>query len=160
MAERTDQLTRTRDSQVDDPSEHDAAGSSSERTFDVDERTTGGIRDRLTTLFSPTYFLLALVLSIVGLVVGSGTVPFAGGLVGVLLAGFAVGLISSHRPAAETAAAGAAVVGASTFLDYIVWTFVGIGLPIVAIGAVLGLGVGGLGGYLGSDLRDGLTRDL
>lgn len=152
MAERDDQLTRTRSrtSGV----EHDIG--LEEPGSDADSR----LRERAGTFFSPARFLLALALSTVGLLAGGATVPIAGGLVGVLVGTFLVGLASERRPIAETGVAGAAVLGASTLFDYLVWTLVGVGLPIVAVGAAIGLAVGVLGGYLGSDLRDGLTREL
>ena len=153
MAKRTDQTTRTRSRTAE--AEHEVG---------LDEpgrRGSGsGVRERAGTLFSPARFLLALALSMVGLLAGSATVPIAGGLLGVLLGTFLVGLASDQRPLSETGAAGAAVVGASTLFDYLVWTLVGVGLPIVAVGAAVGLAVGALGGYLGADLRDGLTREL
>lgn len=152
MAERTDQLTRNRSPEVESEHEVDLG----DRGSDADS----GLRERTGTLFSPTRFLFALVLSVVGLLAGGATVPIAGGLVGVLVGTFLVGLASERRPLAETGLAGAAVVGTSTLFDYLVWTLVGVGLPIVAVGAAVGLAVGALGGYLGSDLRDGLTREL
>ncbi|WP_336364231.1 hypothetical protein [Halalkalicoccus salilacus] len=152
MAERTDQTTRTRSRTAE--AEHegglDGAGADAE----------SGVRERAGTLFSPARFLLALALSAVGLLAGSALIPIAGGFVGVLVGTFVVGLTSERRPLAETGVAGAAVVGVSTLFDYLVWTLVGVGLPIVAVGAAVGLAVGALGGYLGSDLRDGLTREL
>lgn len=152
MAERTDQTTRTRSRTIEP--EHEVGLDES----GVDAES--GVRERAGGLFSPARFLLALALSAVGLLAGSATVPIAGGLVGVLVGTFLVGLASERRPLAETGLAGATVVGVSTLFDYLVWTLVGVGLPIVAVGAAVGLAVGALGGYLGSDLRDGLTREL
>jgi hypothetical protein len=151
MAERTDQITRPRDE-----AEHEVCLDDPGPGADSDP----GVRERAGTLFSPARFLLALVLSAVGLFAGGATIPIAGGLLGVLLGTFLVGLVSERRPVSETAVAGATVVGISTLFDYLVWTLVGVGLPIVAVGAAVGLAVGALGGYLGSDLRDGLTREL
>lgn len=160
MSERSDQLTRTRT----------RSGADAEADNEVDPHGTepgvsglesqSGLRERTGTLFSPRRFLLALVLSAVGLVVGSATVPLAGGVLGVLLGTFVVGLLSERGALAEAGVAGGAVLGASTLLDHLVWTLAGVGVPIVAVGAAVGLVVGALGGYLGGDLRDGLTRDL
>lgn len=153
MDERTTQRTREREP---DPVR--------DRTFEAEVGESTGrertIRDRAVALFSPTRALVALALSVVGLVAGSAAVPVAGGVVGVFLAAFLVGLLAERRPITETALAGGAVLGASTLVDYLVWTLVGLGLPVVAIGAGVGLLVGGLGGYFGHDLRDGLTREL
>lgn len=153
MDERTTQRVREREP---DPAR--------DRTFETDvgaatdrERT---VRDRAGALFSPSRALVALAVSVAGLVTGSAVVPVAGGVVGVFLAAFLVGLFGERRPVTETALAGGVVLGASTLVDYLVWTLVGLGLPLVAIGVGVGLVVGGLGGYFGHDLRDGLTREL
>ncbi|MDL5362694.1 hypothetical protein [Halalkalicoccus sp. NIPERK01] len=147
MAERTDQLTETR------PVDHEV---------DIGESASRGtrIRERAGTLFSPRRFLLALALVAAGTLVGGATLPVAGGVLGAFVGAFVLGVASEHRPMAEAGTAGAAVLGLSTAFDYLVWMVVGSGLPIAALGAGLGLVVGALGAYLGSDLRDGLTRDL
>lgn len=152
MAERTDQTTRTRSRAAE--AEHEAS------LDGVGADAESGVRERAGALFSPARFLLAFMLSAAGLLVGSALIPIAGGPVGVLVGTFVVGLASERRPLAETGVAGAAVLGASTLFDYPVWTLVGVGLPIVAVGAAVGLAVGALGGYFGTDLRDGLTREL
>lgn len=151
MAERTDQLTETRSA------DHEVS-------LDEDVERSGGrgsaLRDRAGTLFSPRRFVFALALSVAGLFAGGATIPLAGGLVGVLLGTLVAGVASERRPLAETGVAGAAVLGTSTLFDHLVWTLAGVGIPIVAVGAAVGFAVGALGGYLGADLRDGLTRDL
>lgn len=147
MAERTDQLTETR------PVDHEVdIGESASRV--------NRVRERAGTLFSPRRFLLALVLVTVGIFVGGATLPVAGGVLGAFVGAFLLGVASEHRPMAEAGTAGAAVLGLSAAFDYLVWMVVGSGLPIAVLGAGLGLVVGALGAYFGSDLREGLTRDL
>jgi hypothetical protein len=156
MAERSDQLTRTRGREGE--ADHEVEFGSDLDGPDPDAGS--GLRERAGTLFSPRRFLLALALATAGMFVGGTTIPIAGGLLGVLLGCFLLGLVSERRPIAEAGVAGAAVVGTSTLFDYLVWTLAGVGVPIVLVGAAIGLGVGALGGYLGSDLRDGLTREI
>lgn len=150
MAERTDQLTETRS--VDH--EVDLEDSSDARTG------RGRVRERAGSLFSPTRFLVALVLIVIGMVAGGATIPIMGGVVGAFLGAFALGIASESRPMAEAGTAGAAVLGLSTMFDYLPWVVLGSGLTIAALGAVFGLFVGMLGAYFGSDLRDGLTREI
>ncbi|KYH26478.1 hypothetical protein HAPAU_15760 [Halalkalicoccus paucihalophilus] len=148
MAERTDQLTETRSADH----EVDLDGSS--------EPPRGRIRERAGTLFSPKRFLVALALVAVGVFVGGATIPLAGGLLGAFIAAFLLGVASERRPMAEAGTASAAVLGLSTVFDSLAWILADNGLAIVALGAVLGLVLGALGAYFGSDLRDGLTREL
>ncbi len=151
MAERTDQLTDTR---------------SVDHEVDLDEpsnasmRSRGRVRKRAVSLFSPTRFLLPLVLVLAGTLVGGATIPVLGGAIGAFFGAFLLGATCDSRPMAEAGLAGAAVVGLSTALDYIVWVVLGSGLPIAALGAVFGLFICALGAYFGSDLRDGLTSEL
>lgn len=152
MTERTDQLTRTR-SEPDHEVDLDG-------TTGPDSGSRSGLRERAGTLFSPRRFLFALVLIAGGVLVGGATIPIAGGILGAFVGAFLLGAASERRPVTEAGTAGAAVLGVSTAFDYLVWMVVGSGLPIAAIGAAFGLVVGTLGAYFGSDLRDGLTREL
>lgn len=148
MAERTDQLTETR---------------SADHEVDLDgsaESSRGRIRERAGTVFSPKRFLVALVLVAVGVVVGGTTIPVAGGLLGAFIAAFLLGVASERRPMSEAGTAGAAVLGVSTAVDYLPWVLGGNGTTIAALGVALGAVLGALGAYFGSDLRDGVTRDL
>lgn len=148
MVDRADQLTETR---------------SVDHEVDLGEPANdsrGRLRERAGTLFSPKRFLLALALVTAGTLVGGATIPIAGGVLGAFVGAFLLGVASDRRPMAEAGTAGAAVLGLSTAFDYLVWVVVGSGLPIAALGAGFGLVVGALGAYFGSDLRDGLTRDL
>lgn len=151
MAERTDQLTDTR---------------SADHEVDLDEpsnapmRSRGRVRKRAASLFSPTRFLLALVLVLAGTLVGGATIPVLGGAIGAFFGAFLLGAASESRPMAEAGTAGAVVVGFSTALDYLAWVVVGNGTTIAALGAVFGLFICALGAYFGSDLRSGFTREL
>lgn len=151
MAERTDQLTETRstDHEVD-------LGESEVATTG----TRGRVRERAGTLFSPKRFGLALALVLAGTLVGGTIIPIAGGIVGAFLGAFLLGVASETRPMTEAGVAGGAVVGFSTAFDYLVWVVAGSGLTVAALGAVVGLVVCALGAYSGSDLRDGLTREI
>ncbi|MFB6185166.1 MAG: hypothetical protein ABEI96_11475 [Haloarculaceae archaeon] len=106
--------------------------------------------------------LVSLVATVVGLVAFQSVLPFdtVAGLLGVFAAGFGLGLVGSRRRYLELAGSGALVVGVGFLLDYLVLSLLGVGLPLVAFGAVLGAVAATGGHYLGRDLRDGLTRDL
>lgn len=129
------------------------------------ERESAGLRDRVGTrarrVFAPRRFLLALALSVAGLL-GSAFVPLlAVGLVGVFLATFVFGLVVPERRYAEAAIAGGLAVGASFLLDYLAFAFLGgLGVAPALLGAGLGAGIGIVGTYFGRDLRHGLTRDV
>ena len=127
---------------------------------------TGGLRDRVasraTRFFAPRRFLLALALSVGGLLGANAVVPLPGaGLVGVLFAAFVFGLVVEERRYAEATLAGALAVGASFLLDYAVIAVLGgLGLSLGLVGAGLGAAAGAVGTYFGRDLRHGLTRDV
>lgn len=129
-------------------------------------REPGGLRaraaSRAESLFAPRRFLLALALSVVGLIAAGIFVPLPGsGLLGVFLATFLFGLVVEERRYAEVAAAGGVTVGASFLLDFVVVAFLGgLGASLGLIGAALGGVVGVVGAYFGRDLRQGLTQDV
>ncbi|MGM0590193.1 MAG: hypothetical protein ACQETI_00960 [Halobacteriota archaeon] len=135
-----------------------------------------GLKRRADGLFSIKTFLVALVASIGGLVVG-GAIPLLGaiplvGLVGrflgLFVAAFVVGLASSRRRYLEVGLAGALaasltfVLGTlgSIFLPFAVDLLADYGVGIAGLGAGTGLLVALAGHYFGRDLRDGLTRDV
>jgi hypothetical protein len=140
-----------------------------------EESTSGrrGLRSRLGRLvpapslgglFSLRSFLVAVVLSVGGMLAAS-LVPFLPGVVasllGILLAGFLVGVGREQRAYLETGLAGAGVAGVATLLDYLLLSVVGnVGVPMAAIGGGAGFLAGLLGHYLGRDLRAGLTREV
>lgn len=117
---------------------------------------------RATSVFSPRAFLVSTVVTLLGFLVVGGLLPLGGiaNLVGIAAGTFATGLATSQSRYAESAVAGGAVGGVAAFLDHLALTVVGVGLPLLALGAVGGLLAGLLGHYFGRDLRAGLTRDL
>lgn len=148
--------------------ERDESDQSSESRNEATEtrrsRVASRIKSPVASLFSLRAFLLALVLSVAGLLL-AGMVPLLPGsvaaLFGVFLAGFTIGLIRERRAYLEVALAGAGTAGVATLLDYLlIATLGGFGLPLAAVTGGAGL-LGAVGGhYFGRDLRAGLTRDL
>ncbi|PSP89102.1 hypothetical protein BRC90_05525 [Halobacteriales archaeon QS_4_69_34] len=119
-------------------------------------------RERGGEAFSPRTFAVALGLAAVGVFLG-GFVPVVGafgGLAGVFLVAFGFGLASERRHYVETGLAGTAAAGVGTFFDFLLWSVLGVGLAVVALGAGAGLVVALSGHYFGRDLRVGLTADL
>lgn len=111
--------------------------------------------------FSPRYFLLAAVVLTVGTFVG-GFVPFVqtlGGLLGLFVAAFALGGLTSESKTLETATGGLVAAGLTLLLGNLTLLAAG-GTTVAAIGLGAGFLLAGLGAHFGSDLRDGLTRDL
>jgi hypothetical protein len=183
MAERTEERTResernrergagtvTTESDVladdDRPTrEEDTPRESGEQsTADADHgaQSESRLRERGGEAFSPRTFAVALGLAAVGVFLG-GYVPVVGafgGLAGVFLVAFGFGLASERRHYVETGLAGAAAAGVGTFLDFLLWSVLGVGLALVALGAGAGFAIALLGHYLGRDLRVGLTADL
>lgn len=133
------------------------------------ESETTSRRDRLipsiTGLFSPRYFLVALVVLSVGLFTPS-LLPIVSalpgiGLVGLFIAAFALGGVGSDRRYLETGVAGAAAVSVSILSQYMTIALVGSSMTEFAtIGFGIGVVVAVLGYYFGRDFRDGLTRDI
>ncbi len=160
--------TRTREAGTDDVTEFDVDLSADETdSAPAADADSDGLRERVggraKQLFSPRAFLVALLLSVVGLVVTSTLIPLlpGAGLPGVFLAAFLFGLASERRRYLETAVAGGAAVGASALLDFaVVAALGGIGVPLAAVAGGVGAVVGAVGNYFGRDLRDGLTRDI
>jgi len=128
--------------------------------------------------FSARAFLVLLVASVLGIVVG-GSVPFVGGItryVGLLVVAFAAGLVGSRRRYLEAGLAGALAAGLTfvvaaltSLLNPLGMGFLGqagvagagrLGLTVAGIGVGTGLLVSLAGYYFGRDLRDGLTRDV
>lgn len=135
-----------------------ASGESEAESEGLQTRVSG----RARALFSPRSFLIALLLTMVGLFAASTLVPLPGaGLLGVFVATFLFGLVTEKRRYAETVLAGGVAAAASTLLDLAVVAFLGgFGISIAVLAGALGGVVGGLGTYFGRDLREGLTRDL
>ena len=164
MADRAGERTKTRDvdellSEVDD-SATDADDGRQRTSHGTDREPT--LRERAGDVFSPRVFLAALVLTAIGVSLGR-FVPLVGGLlgfVGVFFVAFALGVVSEQRHYTEAGLAGALVASGWSVLGSFTLVLVGVGLPLVAASAGLGLLCGLLGHYFGRDLRDGLTREL
>lgn len=163
MSERTEERTQARDvedllAEVNGESD---TGQDATPSGESETRRTR-LRKRAGGLFSLRAFLLALVLTVVGVGLG-GVVPLLGAVlrfVGVFGGAFVFGAVSERRHYAEAGLAGALVPGVGTFLNYFALTVAGVALPVIAIAVGLGLCCGLLGHYFGRDLRDGLTREL
>jgi hypothetical protein len=160
--QRTDQREQTADAVAEREPGDDAVS--------TDRRSSGGVRGRLGRLFSLRAFLLALVLSLVGLFLG-GAVPvvgFVGRYVGLFAAAFVVGLVAQRRRYLEVGLAGGLASGlgfvlsavTSAFLPFAVSLLAEYGLAVAGVGAGVGLLVSLAGHYFGRDLRDGLTREV
>jgi hypothetical protein len=141
---------------------------SDEADADADDARSGrfGLGRRFRRLFSPRTFLLALGLSVVGLVAG-GAVPVVGYLgrfLGIALAAFALAFLVSGRRYVEVGLAGALAAG----LGFVLGTLNSVLFPVVAdyglqiagVGTTAGLLAALVGHYFGRDLRAGLTKEL
>jgi hypothetical protein len=136
---------------------------------DAGEPSTGRLaaaRRRLGRLFGPKVFLLAIGLSVVGLVLG-GSVPVVGVVgryLGIALAGFVLAFAVSGRRYAEAGLAGAITAGIGVILSAVDAVFLPVladyGIQIAGVGTALGFAAAVLGHYFGRDLRAGLRREL
>jgi heme O synthase-like polyprenyltransferase len=156
--------TKTRDvdellAEVDDGAA-DADEDQQRTSRETDQEST--LRERAERVFSPRAFLVALVLSVIGVALG-GFVPILGAVlrfVGVFGAGFALGAMSKDRHYLEAGLAGALVPGVGTLVNSFALVLGGVGLPVIVVAVGLGLLAGLAGHYFGRDLRDGLTREI
>ena len=180
----TDELLREVERQTDsdlgtdagreDASRSDAKPTARESTTrdagaaETERSSGGGLRSRLPsgpsvpTVLTPRGLLLALVLTVAGFLVG-GAVPLVGGvtgLLGIAVAGFALGLVGKGRYL-ELGLAGAATGAVAFFLDRLVLSVVAdLAVPLTIVGGTAGLAAAVLGLYFGRDLHDGLTRSV
>jgi hypothetical protein len=158
-----------------------ASGPDFEAGFDAGtDRATGSQSEPAreggsSGLFSVRMFLVLVVVSLVGVVVG-GVVPIVGRYLGLFAVAFLAGLATSRRRYIEVGAAGAIASGLTFLLGAVTtaMTPLGagllgrlgagglaeVGLTVAGIGVGTGLLVSLAGHYLGRDLRDGLTRDV
>lgn len=124
----------------------------------------GDIAARIGRWFSPRFLVVAFVVLGAGVLIGRTVVPFLGGiggLIGLLVGGFLLGLIGGRRRYLETGLAGGIAAGVTAMLEFFVLSVLaGIGIPIVVIGTGAGVLVSVLGLYFGRDLHAGLTRSL
>lgn len=159
--ERTKERTRTDEVDLDLEVEHSAE----------EAESAGGLRSRVaggaSRAFSLRSFAVALGVAAVGMFAGGSipvlsSLPVVGGLAGLLgvfAATFVLGAVGGSRYR-EVGAAGGVVAGISTFTDFLLLSFLGVGLLLVAAGAAVGVGAAVAGLYFGRDLRKGLTEDL
>ncbi|WP_281193885.1 hypothetical protein [Halorubrum sp. F4] len=121
--------------------------------------------------FSLKTFGVAVLAVVLGTVL-AGMIPLVGGAIGgvagVLLGTFLVGLVFASPNYVETGLAGA-LVGAGTAVSSVLgvgFLPIGIdylgqwGLPLLAVGGGVGLLCGLVGHYFGRDLRAGVTGEL
>jgi hypothetical protein len=132
----------------------------------ADGTGTSGLRSRLRERASTVATGRSLVVSLAfvaatALLVG-GVLPLGslGNLLGVALGAFLYGVVASTRHYTETTLAGTAVGGGLALLGNLAVSLTGVGVPLVAVGAVGGGLAGLVGHYFGRDLRDGLTREI
>lgn len=130
------------------------------RGVDQTAESNSGVRSQAATVFSMQFFLLSVLALAVGVLAGRAIIPVLGGLAGIFATAFILGATTDTPRRLELGAAGAIAVGLAVFFDYLVLSLVGLGVPLVAAGALLGFIVGGAGGHFGRDLRDGMTREL
>ena len=120
---------------------------------------------RVVGVFSPRYFLAALLFMAGGLVLGSAVPLIPGtGFLGVAFAAFAFGLVSGGRHYLEAGVAGAVVTGLG-FVLFSLTTFAlgflnGLGPQVALLVGGAGFLAGVVGNYFGRDLRAGLTADI
>jgi len=168
--------TRTRPRETREESGTDIDGEQPDRPSVIGPETAGGredtrtdapgrlagLRRRLSRVFAPRAFLVALFVAVAGLVAGTAVVPLPGaGLLGLFVGLFLVGLGAEHRRYLESALAGGVTFGAAALLQYVVIAALGgLGAPLAVVAGGLGAVVGAVGHYFGRDLRDGLTREL
>ena len=185
MAERTDQRTRDRDVSADLDPTLDETGVQSDFSSEfgtefgsdvgaveegpaTETDSSGGIRgrisDRLGSLFSVEAFTLTLVLTVVFSFLAGGFIPILpdniGGLLGVLGAGFALGAGSSERHYFEVVTATLFTGAITALLSNLTLTLLGVGAPMIALGAGASALAGVAGYYFGRDFRSGLTKEI
>jgi hypothetical protein len=131
-------------------------------TDDGGSGITGWLRGKLGTLGSSRALIISLVLTVAGVVLLGGLLPFGmvSDALGIFVAAFLYGTLAGEQRYLETSLAGGIVGGVWAFLGNLVLTLVGPGVPIVVVGALVGLLASASGHYFGRDLRKGLTQDL
>lgn len=176
MAERDRQLEREEaGTSIEDMDLNGLADGETSGEFDVGEDATehqsnrgskAGVgsraRQRLGSVVSGRSLVVALAVITAGALVLGGILPLGslGNLLGIALGAFVYGLATDTRHYTESTVAGTAVGGVLAVVGNIVLSLTGIGLPLVAVGAIGG-GLSGLvGHYFGRDLRDGLTQEI
>lgn len=171
MEERTDQRTRSEDTAPLDETilgdgEQDVPAESPDRTENTGKTTLRGrLRSRVPTpgkVFSVRSFLLVVVLALAAVFLAGTFLPLGtlAGYLGIALVGFGTGLVGARRQYLELLVGGGVASAVGTTVGNLVLTTLGLGVPLVVLGAVGGSVAGVLGHYFGRDLQAGLTRDL
>jgi hypothetical protein len=125
-----------------------------------------GLRSRLgeraRTVATGRSLVVSLAFVAAAALLVGGVLPLGslGNLLGVALGAFLYGVASSTRHYTESAVAGTAVGGGLALLGNLALSLTGIGVPLIAVGAVGGGLAALVGHYFGRDLRDGLTREI
>jgi len=130
-----------------------------------EEAEEGGVgswlRSKLGSLGSTRGLVVSTVLALGGAMAG-GLLPLGivGNALGIFLGGFVYGVVASNRHYLEFGLASALVAALIAVFGNLVMTIAGPGIPIVLVGAGIGLVAGLVGHYFGRDLRAGLVQDL
>jgi len=137
-----------------------------EESQDRADAESGGLRsglgERARTVATGRSLAVALAVVAASALLVGGILPLGslGNLLGVALGAFLYGVVASTRHYTETTLAGTAVGGVLALLGNLALSLTGVGVPLVAVGAVGGGLAGLVGHYFGRDLRDGLTREI
>jgi hypothetical protein len=130
-----------------------------------EETTEGGIgswiRSKLGALGSTQGLVISIVLALGGAMAG-GLLPLGivGNALGIFLGGFVYGVVAGEHHYLEFGLASALIAALIAVFGNLVMTIAGPGIPIVLVGAGIGLVAGLVGHYFGRDLRAGLVRDI
>jgi hypothetical protein len=130
-----------------------------------EESDEGGIgswiRSKLGALGSTQGLVISMVLALGGAMAG-GLLPLGivGNALGIFLGGFVYGMVAGEHHYLEFGLAAALIAALIAVFGNLVMTIAGPGIPIVLVGAGLGLVAGLVGHYFGRDLRAGLVRDI
>lgn len=161
MSERTDQLSKSRDSEVDAGSFDESLLDDSTERREPDPSAESSDGSRFAEYFAPKMFLVVFALLAVLGQLGSTFVPLVGGPLGVFVGAFVVGLASSRRRYGESLVAGGLVGALGVLIGNITLAAVTSSmLTLTGVGAGTGIVLGLLGVYFGRDLRNGLTEDI
>jgi hypothetical protein len=130
-----------------------------------EETNEGGIgawiRSKLGALGSTGGLVVSTVLALGGAMAG-GLLPLGiiGNALGIFLGGFVYGVVASDHHYVEFGFAATLIAALIAVFGNLVMTIAGPGIPIVLVGAGIGLVAGLVGHYFGRDLRAGLVRDI
>ncbi|WP_302081874.1 hypothetical protein [Salinibaculum rarum] len=163
MAEGERQLDRDADLEEEVDLDIDAVTALDDAPEQTDSAGLGSrLRARVGEFVSGRGLVVSAVLTLASALVVGGFLPFGivGNLVGIFVAAFAYGTVTSTQRYVELTLAGGALGAGLTLLGNLALSLLGAGVPLVAVGFAAGALAGGLGHYFGRDLRDGLTRDL